>query len=369
MAVVFINRLLGVVIIPPIKLKNKSIDRQTDRLSIAHWGKARDSLLVHRDADVSFWYAGVLTWKRQTMKLLNDIVSLLTEEESSLSESLLKTKVLLHQIRHKELAGWVNGELAGYGMTDQLPQYRQLEGHLFGRVTNGAYTYNRHAIPVMHLEAKHRKRLEHFDLRNGVRVLEAIVAKDNGKNCIMRPIPPEFNHILGEKFGGGYHVQAAWNQVEISQVRQVLTEVRSRLLDFILELHSEVGATASDSDIIKRTNELDIQGMFGKAVFGDNTTILVGNGNHQTVANNSAKNDGAALATELRKHGVDEQDITDLQAALIEDPMPTIPEGYGPAVRGWITRMMGKAGDTSWKIGISGAGGVLATVLKNYYGL
>jgi AbiTii len=46
--------------------------------------------------------------------LTDEIISLLSEEKSSLSEALLKTKVFLYQIGKKELAEWVNHELNGY---------------------------------------------------------------------------------------------------------------------------------------------------------------------------------------------------------------------------------------------------------------
>ena len=49
------------------------------------------------------------------MQLLKDIVALLSDKDGSLTGALLKTKVLLHQIGHKELAEWVNDELNGYG--------------------------------------------------------------------------------------------------------------------------------------------------------------------------------------------------------------------------------------------------------------
>jgi hypothetical protein len=303
------------------------------------------------------------------MKLLNDIIKLLTSEGTSLNEALLKTKVLLHQIGHTELVGWVSSELVGYDVGAQLPLYRTLSGTVFGRVTNGYLTYNRHQIPILHFGAKHRKMLEEFQLPFSLNVLESFIEKDNGTNKIARPIAPEFNQILGERFTDGYFVQSAWLQIEITQVRQVLTEVRTRLLDFVLTLQEQVGATVSDEDIRERTTKLDIQSMLGKSVFGDNATFIIGDNNHQNVINNTTRHNAVAMADELRKHNVDETDIAALQAAISEDPAPAVPEGYGPAVRGWITRMMTKAGDTSWKISISAAGGVLATVLKNYYGL
>jgi chemotaxis receptor (MCP) glutamine deamidase CheD len=108
--------------------------------------------------------------------------------------------------------------------------------------------------------------------------------------------------------------------------------------------------------------------MFGKAVFGDNTTIVVGNHNHQQITNTAAKNDKAVLAAELRKHGVGEEDIQAIHAALDEDPVPVVAGQYGPAVQGWMKRMLGRAVDASWNIPVGAAGNLLATLVQNYYG-
>lgn len=66
--------------------------------------------------------------------LLDEIIALLSDQKGSLEAALLKTKVLLHQIGHKELVPWVNYELAGYPEDSELPPYRivtsQPHGHL-----------------------------------------------------------------------------------------------------------------------------------------------------------------------------------------------------------------------------------------------
>ncbi len=49
------------------------------------------------------------------MKLLNEIIDLLSDKAGSLTDAMLKTKVLMHRIGHKELAEWVSAELGGYG--------------------------------------------------------------------------------------------------------------------------------------------------------------------------------------------------------------------------------------------------------------
>ena len=42
------------------------------------------------------------------MKLINEIIEILSSDTGKLSDGLIKTKVLLHKIGHKELVPWVN---------------------------------------------------------------------------------------------------------------------------------------------------------------------------------------------------------------------------------------------------------------------
>lgn len=304
------------------------------------------------------------------MKLLDDIVDLLMDESASLTGALLKTKVLLHQIGQSELASWVNNELNGYGIDDELPSYRALTGRLMGNITNGHYTYNNRALATSHLTDKQVASFEAGDMRQCLSALDALVSSVTAnKGSLRREHAPELFGHLSTPYTGGYHVQDAWSQIEVTQVRQILIVVRSRLLDFVLELRTKVGNAASDENIVERTINLNIPEMFGKAVFGNNTTILVGNHNHQQVSITSVKHDRTALVAELKRHDVGDEDIQSLEAAIDSDPVPATTDQYGPAVRGWMSRMMGKAVDTSWNISLAAAGGVLTTVLQRYYGI
>lgn len=55
------------------------------------------------------------------MKLINEIIDTLSSDTGKLSDALIKTKVLLHKIGHKELVPWVNNELNGYPDRDSVP--------------------------------------------------------------------------------------------------------------------------------------------------------------------------------------------------------------------------------------------------------
>ena len=47
------------------------------------------------------------------MKLVDEIIEILSSDNGILSNALIKTKVLLHKMGHKELVMWVNKELNG----------------------------------------------------------------------------------------------------------------------------------------------------------------------------------------------------------------------------------------------------------------
>lgn len=255
------------------------------------------------------------------MKLLNDIVDLLMNESGSLNEALLKTKVLLHQIGQRELVGWVNSELTGYESDSPLPAYRAVRGRLFGNISNGFYVHNNKVLATTHLTDEQRTLLEGGGMRQGLGVLEKLISDTKKSNSLARPLGPECYSLLSKPYTDGYYIQSAWSQIEVSQLRQILIEVRSRLLDFVLELRSEVGSAVHEQDIKEMANNLDVRNMFDRSVFGDNTTIVVGSSNSTQVTNTAVKSDKTALANELRRLKVSEKDIELLDTALNEDPV------------------------------------------------
>jgi hypothetical protein len=86
--------------------------------------------------------------------LADDIISLLSDEKSSLSEVLLKTKVFLYQIGKKELAEWINHELNGYPDAISLPSYRVIEARIMGDLLNNGWSASGQFLPTYHLESR-----------------------------------------------------------------------------------------------------------------------------------------------------------------------------------------------------------------------
>jgi hypothetical protein len=135
------------------------------------------------------------------MKLFDEIIDLLSDNSGSLTDALLKTKVLMHKIGHKELAGWVSDELNGYPEGKPVPPYRVVHARLVGTLQNAAFVYHDQTLPTSHLPATIRKSFSDHEVRDSISVLEKYAS---AKHHLAQPIAPEFYALLGkalEMFG------------------------------------------------------------------------------------------------------------------------------------------------------------------------
>jgi len=155
------------------------------------------------------------------MKLIDEIIDLLSSEESNLATALLKTKILLYKLGENELLDWVNGELQGYSDITDLPDYRILPLTIRGNVSNGAYRYSNQSLPLLHLDEDVRVKLDTNYLTQSIAVIEGYAENESLKIQIL----PEFYSYISEAMGNDYQVESAWGEFSVGAMTQVVTEV------------------------------------------------------------------------------------------------------------------------------------------------
>lgn len=75
------------------------------------------------------------------------------------------------------------------------------------------------------------------------------------------------------------------------------------------------------------------------------------------------------MAANLRSHGIEENDIQELQTIIDVGPLPQSSNEYSPYLRDWMKKMIGRSIDGSWQVAVGAAGSILATGLQNYFGI
>lgn len=110
-------------------------------------------------------------------------------------------------------------------------------------------------------------------MRQPLAVLQQMAANKEGA---MRPLPMELNHELKKGLARGIEIERAWCHISSHDIVGIVLQVRSRLLDFMLELRDTLGQAATESELREKSRSVDTQSMFNNAIFGPNTTILIG---------------------------------------------------------------------------------------------
>lgn len=298
------------------------------------------------------------------MKLVEEIIDVLSSSESNLHNALFKTKVLLHRLGEKDLVEWVNFELQGYKNVETLPSYRKLDVTVMGDVSNSVYHYSNQPLPLAHLDKQLRTNLKTTYLMQSIAVIENYSKEDENLSI---SIAPELYPSISKGLGNGYEVVRAWGKHSVGGMLQVVTEVRSRLLDFVLELSERIPEELGKEEMKEASKKAGVSELFNNTVIGNNATFVFGDGNTQKIQNNIVKNDFESLANELRKHNVESTDIQLLQTAIESEDKPA--GEFGTEVNNWIGMMLGKAASTAWDIEIGVAGSLLASAISSYYGI
>lgn len=116
--------------------------------------------------------------------------------------------------------------------------------------------------------------------------------------------------------------------------------------------------------------------MFNNNISGGAQNIAQGSSNISQTVNASAfaTGDTAAFLHALSDTGeISNADVDELSAAIDEDNPDGTPKGAnpiaGPKVQGWMSRLGLAAGGVTGKVGISAAGGVAASLIRQFFGI
>jgi hypothetical protein len=234
-----------------------------------------------------------------------------------------------------------------------------------GNVSNGAYRHTAIGLPTQHLKDTERDALRRRYVREGIAEIQTWV----GKPDLVLPLPPELTAIAFKPaLDPSYTVERAWGKLSVGAVEGLLVQIRSRLLQFALD----VARLMPDDEELSEPRAAAISSKVGDllqgAIFGSHATIQIGSGNVATVSSHVVQNDIESLVAAMRNSGISESDLELLKNAISEDGN-RVGAKPGDSVKGWIGRMLSKAASGSWQIGVGAAGNLLASALGSFYGV
>ena len=299
------------------------------------------------------------------MKQLDEIVELAASDEARLVTILRKCLVVAARLKNDSLRDWATAELNGYPDHLELPDYR-----ITGITAKGFFVgpfgaqINDQPLPSGVLKEEHRWWATTAYLKESVSAYEAMVGGDKN-GCAAMHWPADLVVHYQSKFFQGYALNRAWQEIPIGAIVAVVDTVRTRLLQFSLELQGEVGAdevAVPSPEVVERSVQTIIYG-------GTNVVGSVA-GNVQLIGQQLViQGDLASLQAALKEIGVKGDGIDELSRAIEADREEGAEKGFGTRVAGWLQRAGTYVGKEGAKAGLEVAQKAAMQAVLSYFGL
>ena len=214
-----------------------------------------------------------------SMSLLRQIQDAAIDSSIDLPTLLRKCKVLAARLGNDDFKRWIDNELSGYDSKDDLPEYRVLKvnskGHFGGAFGSGLRNAD---IPLLCLPEDFRESLEHSYLMQPIAAMASLVA--NGKSgTLQEPWNPDLVAHFGQQIYERMVCMQAWKVIPTSSLVAALDTVRTRVLNFVLEIEAQNPAAGEAMSNEKPVPLETVQHIFNTYITGDVQNLASGSTN------------------------------------------------------------------------------------------
>ncbi|PWH82009.1 hypothetical protein DIS18_12135 [Algibacter marinivivus] len=260
--------------------------------------------------------------------MIQQIIYDLTNDDKSLVSPLLKTKVFASRLKNKKLLEWVNKEINGYSMSDTLPEYRVGSATSSCTLRQGYALQENTPVPISFISDENlRNFFVQFEFRDSVKTLESYVNhKDN--DTLIKILPIDFWALLTrhmKESGFKSEIRDIKKMAHISTITQTLTEIRSKFLDFMLNLETEFPDLPKNIEDISDDIKENITKTINVIMGNQYNTSNVGEGNTINTGNNAKINTatGTNITQQLEINSLKKEEIKNLveQINIIVDKL------------------------------------------------
>jgi hypothetical protein len=273
--------------------------------------------------------------------MIKQLITDLANDNITLSQALLRSKLIAYKINNGTFKNWIKKESEGYDFDDPLlPPYRKVlsEMQLIAQFTGGA----ERIIPFQLPEDTPKEILDsiHFhQIRESLSIVEIQAGdkkNENGRitlpNGMMEIIKATLPRPLRTQIqlGGGI-VDKLERKINNVHYHDVINQTRNKLLDTLLDLEQEFPNLENDYIMNDKNNE-KANSIVTTNIYGGNApvNIATGNNNSQTI-NLSIEN---IDYEKLKSFEVEDKEIEDLKVIVEESKVDK--SKFPTKVLGWL---------------------------------
>jgi hypothetical protein len=198
------------------------------------------------------------------------------QKQHSLSDVLMKAKVLASRLRSRKFRQWIESEINGYPTEQKLPDYRIVGTRIEGWF-GGYFGASQGGVPMStsHLEADFRRVFNEAEIRNGVSYIEDLVkGEENDIGLWLDGSAVNYLRENGNRIRDMI-LNRVFKRVSRHSLVELLGSARSGLLDFLLELRERYPDLEKSDKATMEVSESEVDAVIERRVY-QNCTVIEG---------------------------------------------------------------------------------------------
>jgi hypothetical protein len=271
------------------------------------------------------------------MSLLTEIIDGAADDAVRLQTLLRKCLILAAKLKNERLRVWASSELNGYENKEELPPYRcldvQSKGFLLGPFQS---QINDQPLATGVMKPEHRDFATKAFLMDPIAAYETM-AGDKSEGSFRSDWPGDLVAMYQSKFAKGWVLNRAWQELSLGNIVAIVDTVRTRLLQFTLEIQDEIG---DETDDLAQAAPDKVERAVGTIIYGGYNVVaglITGDVRIQT-QQMVVEGDFISLSNALAATGVPQDKIKELERAVEQDRAAGAEKGFGERVRGWMSK-------------------------------
>lgn len=250
------------------------------------------------------------------MTVLDDILDASTDSTISSSDLLRKVQIAASRLGATEIVAWTRYELQGYPNDVDLPPYRHQLTSVVGHFTGVFQTWRNQTLTAVPIGMESNW---YLDFREPLSELQALSDNETDPQTSWSSSAVQQYEESRVYWIEGMSLFTAWNVITRQSLKGMIDIVRTRAMEFALQLQAdfpEAGSVggptvATTPELAHTVNNITYN------ITGHGTNIANGAGSTQTSTVNVG--DEGALRTRLEELLVSEQDREEFVAAVQEE--------------------------------------------------
>lgn len=303
--------------------------------------------------------------------LLDEIQRSLLDSQQGVASALLKFKLLASRLNSISLELWVKHELEGYPADIDLPSYRRVGIHYLADFSGPFGSGVKNApIPPYAIKKFAGDDWNIFELRQSISGIDALVGQtDDG---VIQLAANNLIYLLQGNMYEGMACNSVRGLISRASLLEVISAVRSRMLDLTIELERKVPESLS-VETRSRTDQSSTAGsvvnnITNQIVHGQITTINSA-GENNRIEFSIQKNSVSDVERHLVGSGIPMEDAKEFSSILSQERPEDSDQPFGKKAKAWLSKSLHKAFDGTWTVGVATASKVLEQAALKYYGL